>query len=218
MIRIIIADDHHLVRQGIRSLLEKNADIQVLSEAADGQEAYDQIRKLRPDVAVLDIGMPRLNGTQVLERIRGDDVNTRVIFLSMYSDGALVRQALRAGARGYLLKNSVKEELYLAVQAAVRGELYLSPPVSEILVGDYLGGKPDGSSPADALTTREKEVLKLIAEGNTNVSIAGALQISVKTVEKHRASLLSKLKVRDTAGLIRAAIQQQLVFLEDRPD
>ncbi len=213
MIRVIVADDHHLVRQGIRALLEKADDIEVVGEAADGQEAIELVQRLAPDVLVLDIAMPRLNGTQTTARVRALGVATQVVILSMHSDETLVREALRNGARGYLLKRSVTEELLLAVRAASRNEIYLSPAISQLIVGDFLTLQAVKSG-FDLLTLREREVLKLIAEGHTNRAIAQMMQVSVKTVEKHRDSLMSKLDVHDVAGLTRIAIKHGLVFLD----
>jgi DNA-binding NarL/FixJ family response regulator len=215
MIRVIVADDHHLVRQGIRALLEKADDIEVIGEAADGQEAVELVERLVPDVLVLDIAMPRLNGTQATGRVRALGVATQVVILSMHSDETLVREALRSGARGYLLKRSVTEELLLAVRAASRGEIYLSPAISRSIVADLLMFQADYKSGFDLLTPREREVLQLIAEGRTNRAIAQMMQVSVKTVEKHRASLMSKLDVHDVAGLTRIAIKHGLVFLDE---
>jgi DNA-binding NarL/FixJ family response regulator len=215
MIRVIVADDHHLVRQGIRALLEKADDIEVIGEAADGQEAVELVERLVPDVLVLDIAMPRLNGTQATARVRALGVATQVVILSMHSDETLVREALRSGARGYLLKRSVTEELLLAVRAASRGEIYLSPAISRSIVADLLMFQADYKSGFDLLTPREREVLQLIAEGRTNRAIAQMMQVSVKTVEKHRASLMSKLDVHDVAGLTRIAIKHGLVFLDE---
>jgi DNA-binding NarL/FixJ family response regulator len=215
VIRVIVADDHHLVRQGIRALLEKADDIEVVGEAAHGQEAVELVKRLAPDVLVMDIAMPRLNGNQALGRVRALGVAPQVVMLSMYSDETLVRQALRNGAKGYLLKRSVTEELLLAVRAASRGEIYLSPAISRSIVADYLTLQKDADacSPFERLTPREREVLQLIAEGHTNNAIAQILKLSVKTVEKHRSNLMSKLNVHDLAGLIRAAIKHRLVFL-----
>jgi len=217
VIRVIIADDHHLVRQGIRALLEKADGIEVVGEAADGQEAVELVERLAPDVLVMDIAMPRFDGTQAVGRVRALGVATQVVILSMYSDETLVRQALRNGARGYLLKRSVTEELLLAIQAASRGEIYLSPAVSGPIVADFLTLRTDAeaSSLFERLTPREREVLQLISEGHTNRAIAHVLKVSVKTVEKHRAKLMDKLNVRDLAGLIRAAIKHGLILLDE---
>ena len=215
MIRVIVADDHHLVRQGIRALLERAEDIEVVGEAADGQEDIELVQRLAPDVLVMDIAMPRLDGVQATERVRALGTATQVVILSMHSDETLVRQTLRRGARGYLLKRSVTEELLLAVRAAHRGEIYLSPAISASLLDEFLTRQADPEEPGlfDRLTPREREVLQLIAEGHTNTAIAQMMNVSVKTVEKHRASLMSKLNVHDVARLIRTAIKHGLVLL-----
>jgi DNA-binding NarL/FixJ family response regulator len=212
MIRVIIADDHHLVRQGIRALLEKANDIQVIAEAADGREAIELVERLAPDVLVMDIAMPRLDGIQATKQIQDLGLATQVVILSMYSDEALVRRVLRNGARGYLLKRSVSEELWLAIRAASRGEIYLSPPISKSVVDGLFRAEVKENSMFDRLTPREREVLQLIAEGHTNKAIAQILKISVKTVEKHRANLMGALNVHDVAGLVRIAIDHGLVF------
>ena len=215
VIRVIVADDHHLVRQGIQALLEKADGIEVVGEAADGQEAVELVERLTPDVLVMDIAMPRLNGTQATQRVRALGVATQVVILSMHSDETLVRQTLRSGARGYLLKRSVTEELLLAIRAAVRGEIYLSPAISVSILDDFLAIQADSEEhrPFDLLTPRQREVLQLIAEGHTNTAIAQILEVSTKTVEKHRANLMSKLNVRDMAGLIRMAVKHGLILL-----
>ena len=217
MIRVILAEDHHLVRQGIRSLLEKTSDIEILAEAENGQEAVKLAERLTPDVLVMDIAMPRLNGIQAADQIRSLGLTTQVVILSMYSDETLVRQALRAGVRGYLLKRSVVEELLLAVRAARSGEIYLSPAISQVMMTDFLAGQSaaEAVSPFDQLSAREREALKLVAEGATNKAIAEAMHISVKTVEKHRANLMAKLNVHDLTGLIRIAIKQGLISLDE---
>lgn len=216
MIRVVIADDHHLVRQGIRALLEKQAYIQVIGEARDGQEALNLTQTLKPDVLVLDINLPCINGIEVIRRVRGEALPTEVLILSMYDDESLVKRALRNGARGYILKKSISEELFTAIAAASTRRTYLSPELRDILENG--APPPNGSSGPldefDRLTAREREVCQLIAEGNTNQEIAQCLGISVKTVEKHRASLMEKLNVQDVAGLIREAIRHNLIFIE----
>jgi DNA-binding NarL/FixJ family response regulator len=216
LIRVVIADDHHLVRHGIRALLEKEKDIQVVGEAADGRKAIELVARLLPDVVLMDIAMAGLNGIEAVKRIRSLEVKTRIVVLSMYSDESLVREALKNGVNGYLTKSALTKELLLAVHSAIRGETYLSPEVS-----DYVLEPPPQSKVAspetpkyDLLTSREREVLQLIAEGNTNSLIAEKLGISEKTVEKHRANLMSKLKVHDVASLVRIAIRQKLIFLD----
>ena len=214
-IRVILADDHHLVRQGIRALLDKTEDIVVVGEAEDGHKALQWVEWLAPDVVVVDMAMPRLNGLQTIAQIKARDDGTKSVVLSIYSDETHVRQAFRSGASGYVLKRSVKEELLLAVRAAHRGEVYLSPGVATAFVDPLrLQADDEVLSPFETLTPREREVLQLIAEGNTNAATAHMLEISEKTVQKHRSNLMQKLRVRDVAGLVRVAIREGLVFDE----
>ena len=217
MIRVLIVEDHHLVRQGIRALLEKADDMQVVGEARDGQEAVELAEKLTPDVIVMDLSMPRLNGNQATERVRALRLPSQVVILSMYSDETLVKQALRCGAKGYLLKHSVTEELLLAVRAACRGETYLTSAVSGQILADVLTppGDSGDSQPYDRLSAREQQVLKLVAEGRTNNAIAQIMNVSVKTVEKHRSSLMQKLNVHDMAGLVKVAMKHGLIFMDE---
>jgi len=216
LILTVIADDHHLVRQGIRALLDSENDIQVIGEAQDGNEALELVDKSKPDVLVLDINMPRLDGIEVVRKVNELSVNTQVLILSMYSDESLVKRAFRLGARGYLLKRSVTEELLVAVRTVSRREIFISPEISEAIDINWLNieSLPDEKDPLDRLTDRERQVFKLIADGNTNNSIAVKLGISIKTVEKHRANLMAKLGVSDLAGLVREAIKHGLIFLE----
>ncbi len=216
MIRVLIADDHHLVRQGIRALLEKVPEIDVIGEAEDGQQAIDQVASLQPDVAVVDISMPRMDGVQAAERIIGLNLPTRVVILSMHADINIAEQLLRLGVKGYLLKASVAEELALAIQAASRGQVYLSPAISNSVLSTLMTPRSgdEAESPAERLTPREREVLQLVAEGYTNGAIAEELTISIKTVEKHRANLMAKLNVHDLPSLIRTAIKYKLIFLD----
>lgn len=215
MIRVLIADDHNLVRKGIRSLLENAGTIEVVYEASDGFEAVKKVEEMQPDVAILDIDMPRLDGVQASEQIIGLGNNTQVIVLSMHSDPIIVHQLLKKGVRGYLKKDALTEELVLAVNAAVQRKTYLSPTVSEDVMPLLLYASQEDvvENPADLLTPREREVLQLIAEGHTNQSIAHTLGISVKTVEKHRANVMSKLNVSDIPNLIRKAIKHKLIYL-----
>ncbi len=214
MIRVLIVEDHHLVRQGLRALLEKADDMQVIGEAKDGQEAIEMAERLTPDVIVMDLAMPRMNGTQATERIRALKLTSQIVILSMYSDETLVRQALRSGAKGYLLKQSVTEELLLAVRAACRGETYLSSAVSGSILANALNPTESETEPFDQLSPREQQVLKLVAEGRTNNAIAQIMNVSVKTVEKHRSSLMTKLNVHDMASLVRVAMKHGLIFLD----
>jgi len=217
MIRVLIAEDHHLVRQGVRALLEKAGDIEVVAEAQDGQEAVEQAVQLKPDVIVMDLYMPRLNGSQATEQIRSQHLPSQVVILSMHSDETLVREALRCGAKGYLLKRSVTEELLLAVRAAARGETFLSSTISGSIIASVLAqpSKMENQTPFERLSARESQVLKLVAEGQTNNAIAQIMKISVKTVEKHRTNLMAKLDVHDTAGLVRVALKHGLIFVDE---
>lgn len=214
MIRVIIADDHHLVRQGIKALLQSCDDIDVIGEAATGHEAVELARELEPHVVVMDIAMPRMDGSQASEQILDLGKHIEVVILSMHSDALLAQQLLRQGVKGYLLKNSIGEELPMAVRSASQGQLYLSPAISDSVLTTLMSPGETAESPSDLLTPREREVLQLIAEGHTNSAIADILTISVKTVEKHRASLMSKLDVHDLPSLMRVSIKHGLVFLE----
>ena len=216
MISVILADDHAIVRSGIRALLEKASDVKILAEAFDGQEAVQLAEKLQPDVLVMDIMMPRLNGIQAAEKIRASKIPSRVVLLSMYSEPALIYQALQSGIKGYVLKSSVSEELLWAVRAAARGETFLSSPVSEIMVNNALNPRPIEAitDPLAMLSPREKEILKLVAEEYTSSEIAEMLFISEKTVERHRANLIEKLQVRNLAGLVRLAIKYGLTGID----
>jgi DNA-binding NarL/FixJ family response regulator len=215
VIRIVIADDHHLVRQGIRGLLEKNKHILVVGEASNGMEAIEMTSRLKPDVLVLDINMPRMGGLEVTREVHGQGLPTQVLILSMYSDESLVKKAFQNGARGYLLKQSVSEDLLQAIHSTSIRETYISPALTSILDVDSLADleKVEGE-PIDRLTTREREIFKLIAEGYKNNAIAEELEISIKTVEKHRASLMDKLGVDDMAGLVRMAIKYGIIFVD----
>lgn len=213
MIRVLIAEDHHLVREGIRALLEKAADIEVVGEAVDGQEAVEMVQRLSPDVLLMDIAMPRLNGIQAVEQLRKSGSPTRIVILSMYSDEILVRQALQNGVNGFLPKGSVSDELLFAISAASRGAVYLSPAISTSVLTPPAAPTPQG--PAGQLTAREQEMLQLISKGHTNSQMADALGISVKTVERHRTHLMQKLNAHNLVELIRIAVTQGLIRLDD---
>jgi DNA-binding NarL/FixJ family response regulator len=212
MIKVLLVEDHALVRAGLRALLEKSTDIFVSGEASNGQEGVDMAQQLNPDVIVMDIMMPRMNGIQAAEHIRSLKLRSRVCLLSMHSDQGLVRQALQSGIKGYVLKSSVSEELLHAIRAIARGETYLNTEISSIAVEQAMHPHPRHSlNPLDDLSPREKEVLQLITEENTGAEIAKMLSISEKTVEKHRANLMEKLNVHNIAGLVRLAIKHGLV-------
>jgi DNA-binding NarL/FixJ family response regulator len=216
MIRILIAEDHLMVRAGIRALLEKAGDIHILGEASNGQEAMDMTRELKPDVLVMDIMMPRMNGLQAAENIRELRLPTRILLLSMYAEAGFVHQALQCGVEGYVLKSSVSDELLQAVRTVAGGKTFLSETISEIV--DESGFHPHSSGPDNDplanLSPREKEILQLIAEEHTSAEIAKMLFITEKTVEKHRASMMEKLNVRSLVGLVRAALKYHLVDLD----
>lgn len=216
MIKVIIADDHHLVRQGIRALLENEDGFDVIGEARDGREALELAENLQPDVLVMDINMPRLDGIEAAQRIQGMHIKTQVLILSMYSDESLIRKAYRSGAKGYLLKRSVTEDLLQAVEAASKREIYISSDIAEMMDVDLIKYIHDTNDldPFDTLTPREKDIFKLVADGMTNNEIALELGISAKTVEKHRASLMEKMRIDDLAGLVREALRHGLIFIE----
>ncbi len=216
MIRVMLADDHHLVRQGIRALIERADDMTVVGECDDGYQAVKLAEDLVPDVLVMDISMAGMNGIQAIEQIRTSGIPTQVLILSMHADRMLIHCALRSGARGYLLKSAVVEELLVAIRAANQGNSYLSPAISTSVLTEFLAATTDTDETMIfwQLSPREREVLKLVAEGCTNSEIATKLSISVKTVEKHRANVMTKLDVHDTAGLVRMALRFGLVFLD----
>lgn len=217
MIRVVVADDHTLVREGIRALLEKSEDIDVVGLAEDGEAAVLLTQELRPEVLVADITMPRLNGIQAVEQLQSLGSPTACVILSMHGDAGLVRLALARGARGYVLKDSVTDDLLSAIRAAARGATYLSPAISPALLAspDTLAEPGTDAGGAALLSPRELEVLQHIATGDTNRAIANSLGISIKTVERHRSQLMAKLNVHSVVDLIRVAIQQGLIDLDD---
>jgi DNA-binding NarL/FixJ family response regulator len=218
-IRVVLADDHALVRAGIRALLESLEGIQVLAEADDGREALQLVEAHRPDLILMDIAMSGLNGLEATKRITRDYPATRVVILSMHANEEYVLQSLRAGASGYLLKDAGTVELEIAIKAVANGETYLSPPVSKHVISDYVrrisGGEQEASSTLDRLTLRQREILQLIAEGQTTQEIARSLHIGVKTVETHRMQLMERLDIHDVAGLVRYAIRVGLVSADE---
>jgi len=210
-IRVLVADDHALFRAGIRKLLQSFEGIDVVDEAADGHEAIRLSATHRPDVLLMDIGMPGLNGVEAAARLTREGPRPRVIILSMHTGEEYVLRAIRAGAAGYLLKDAKPAELEAAVRAVARGEIYLSPAISRYLVEDYVRRGSIERGPLDRLTPRQREVLQLIAEGNTTKAIAAKLGLSTKTVETHRAQLMERLDTHDIAALVRLAIRLGLV-------
>jgi len=210
-LRVLLADDHHLVRSGMRALLESFDGVEVVAEAANGWEVIDQARKHQPELALIDIGMPELNGLEALAELRQRVPDTRVIMLSMHAHEEYVLQALRQGASGYLLKDSATLELQLALRAVERNDTYLSPAISRQVIDDYLGRLEQGDSPLDRLTRRQRQVVQQIAEGYSTREIAERLNVSVKTVESHRANLMRRLDLRDVAGITRFAVRYGLV-------
>jgi DNA-binding NarL/FixJ family response regulator len=213
MIRVLIAEDHLMVRAGIRALLEKAGDIHVLGEASNGQEAIEMSEALKPDVLIMDIMMPRMNGIQAAKNIRDLKLTTNILLLSMYSDEGFVHQAMQCGVKGYVLKSSVSDELLWAVRAVASGKTYLSNLISEIVVESAINPHSalQEGDPLSNLSPREKEILQLIAEEHTSAEIGKMLSISEKTVEKHRTRLMEKLNVRNLAGLVRMAVKYHLV-------
>jgi DNA-binding NarL/FixJ family response regulator len=207
-IRIVLADDHSVVRQGFRRILEAQSDMEIVGEASNGREALEQAALLTPDVVVMDVAMPELNGIEATRRMKEATPHSRVLALSMHKDSVYVREILRAGARGYLLKDAVDEDLIAAVRAVSRGEGYLSPGVADAVLTDY---RQHVTDPIDLLTTREREVLQLIAEGKTNKEIATLLNLSVYTVDAHRGRIMEKLNLHSTGELVRFAIRKGLV-------
>ena len=207
--RILLVDDHALVRAGMRSLLHEIPGVEVVAEAADGAEALRLAVELRPDVVLLDIAMKGMNGLDAAARLREQLPAAKVIVLSMHTSEEYVLLALRAGAAGYLIKDSATSELELALKAVARGETYLSPAISRQVVDGYV--QRVGAAAPDPLTPRQREVLKRIAEGRSTKEIAYELKLSVKTVETHRAQIMERLGIRDVAGLVRYAMRAGLV-------
>ncbi|PDW00832.1 response regulator [Candidatus Viridilinea mediisalina] len=211
-IRIMLVEDHTLVRMGIRSLLESLPQVEVIGEAGSGQEALNLLPQLQPDLLLLDIAMAEMNGLEVAKRVAQLFPQVRVVMLSMYANEAYVVQALRSGAKGYLLKDASLAELELAIRIVMRNETYLSPAVSKHVASDRMRWLDQHAEPEEALTPRQREVLRLIAEGRTTREIAQTLTISAKTVETHRTLLMERLNIHDIAGLVRYAIRVGLVL------
>lgn len=214
-IRILIADDHSLVREGIRALLETVDDVEVIADASDGLDAIKMIQTHRPNLVLMDIGMARMNGLDATARIVKEFPGVRVVILSMHANEEYVLQALRAGASGYLLKDAKKQELLLAVKSVASGKTYLSPEVSKHVIDNYVQSVGTQGSPLEKLTPRQREILKLISEGRTNKEMAGILNLSIKTIDTHRTQLMDRLDIHDVAGLVRFAIKMGLVPVDE---
>ncbi|HTV63189.1 MAG TPA: response regulator transcription factor [Verrucomicrobiae bacterium] len=210
-IQVLLADDHNVVRQGLRALLDAQPDIAVIAEADDGRHAVQLAREKLPDVVVMDIAMPNLNGLEAAGQIAREVPNARLLVLSSYDDDEYVTQVIRAGARGYLLKQTAATDLIKAVREVFRGKQFFSPAISRRLVFDGRQNVSENGKKPGHLTSREREVLQLIAEGKANKQIAGELNISIKTVEKHRQQVMNKLGIHDIAGLTRYAISKGVV-------
>ena len=207
--RILIADDHGIVRSGLRLLLDRQPDMEVVAEAADGAEAVELALRERPDLCILDVGMPRLTGLQATREIKAQAPEMRVLILSMHRDERYLFEALKAGASGYVLKAEADQDLVEASRAVGRGEAFLTNAAERSLIRDWMSSNDEG--PREPLTPREQEVVKLIAEAHTNAQIAEVLHLSEKTVESHRANVLRKLGMRDRVELVRYAIRRGLV-------
>jgi DNA-binding NarL/FixJ family response regulator len=207
-IRILLADDHAVVRQGFGRILTAHADMEVIGEAGNGREAVELAEELKPDLVVMDVSMPELNGIEATRRLMKAAPRTRVLALSMHKDSVYVREILRAGAQGFLLKDASDADLITAVRAVAQGQGYISPGVSEAVLSDY---RRHVSDPIDLLTSREREVLQLIAEGKTNKEIAAALNLSIYTVDAHRGRVMEKLNLHSTGEIVRFAMRNGLI-------
>jgi DNA-binding NarL/FixJ family response regulator len=205
---VLLADDHAILRKGVSMLVNAQSDMEVAAEAASGEEALREAQRVQPDVVVMDVSMPGMNGIEATRRLLEMLPRTRVIGLSMYKDAVYVRELLRAGASGYLVKDCDDAELLLAIRAAARGEAYLSPAVTAAVLTDY---RRNVTNPVDLLTSREREVLVMIAEGKTNKEIASALNLSVYTVESYRGSLMEKLNLHNSGDVVRFALRNGLI-------
>jgi DNA-binding NarL/FixJ family response regulator len=216
MIRVLLVDDHTILREGVRALLAGEPEIVVVGEAGDGQEALEKVETLTPDVVLMDMVMPRMNGLEATGHIKRRHPEVKVLILSMYDDDEYVQQVIQAGASGYLLKGTAADDLILAIREVQAGSSFLNPTVAAKLIEDYVRRVRGDHGPEsdDPLTVREREVLKLIAESNTNQEIADVLCLSRKTVESHRANIMRKLGLHDVTELVKYAIRKGLIRLE----
>lgn len=219
-ITVLISDDHTVVRKGLRLLLEAEADIQVVGEAADGQQSVRETKRLKPDVVLLDLAMPVINGLEAARRIAKEAPSVKVLILSAYSDDAYVEHAMQAGAAGYLMKETAGAELLRGIRKTAQGSTFFSPQVAQRMLRKWQEKFPNGKpikTTATRLTSRQKEVLQLIADGHATKQIAGLLQISVKTVEKHRQDLMNTLNIHNVASLTRYAVSSGIVKTNSPP-
>lgn len=212
-LRILVADDHEVVREGLRALLERQPGWVVCGEAGTGREAVAETLRLKPDVVIMDISMPELNGLDATPRILEHLPDTRILILSAHDSERLIRHMLTSGARGYMLKTDAGKALTAAVQALAEGQLFFTGAVSRVILGAKQHSQPDALPPpdSDALTSREREILKLLAEGMTNKQVASHIHASVKTVETHRSRLMAKLNLHSLTDLVRYAIQHEII-------
>lgn len=216
VIRVLLVDDHTILREGVRALLTDEPEIVVVGEAGDGEEALEKVETLHPDIVLMDMVMPRMNGLEATGHIKRRHPETKVLILSMYDDDEYVQQVIQAGASGYLLKGMAADDLVLAIREVQAGSSFLNPAVAAKLIEDYVRRvRGDTTAAADEpLTSREREVLKLIAEGNTNQEIADILHLSRKTVESHRANIMRKLDLHDVTELVKYALRTGLIRLD----
>jgi len=212
-LRVLLADDHNLIRAGLRLVISQEPDFQVVGEAGNGRQAVEMARELKPDVVVMDIGMPDLNGIEACRQILNDVPDSHVVMLSMHSDEGYVLRALKAGARAYLLKDSAEADLARAIRAAAGGKSFFSPAVAKLLLDDYIRKlqRTGAEDSYELLTPREREILQLVAEGKSSKDIANLLSLSVYTVETHRANILQKLNLKSVAELILYAVRKGII-------
>ena len=210
-LRVLLADDHELVRAGIRSLLEKIPGVEVVGEASNGREALELIRSELPNLVLMDIAMPELGGLETLPRIVKGFPSIKVVILSAHATEEYVSRALRSGASGYMLKHATTVELELMIKSVTQGKIYLSPLISRIIINSYMERRGGELSPLEQLTSRQREILQMIAEGKNTKEIASTLEINVKTVEAHRLQLMARLDIHDVPGLVRYAIRNGMV-------
>jgi DNA-binding NarL/FixJ family response regulator len=214
-LRVLVADDHEIVRKGLRSIVEEQPGWEVAGEASDGREAVDKVRALRPDVAVVDVSMPGLNGLEATRQMLRNDPEARVLILTMHESDPLIREVLDAGARGYLLKSDASRDLVTAVEAIRRNKTFFTARVEQIVLDGYLAKKsrplPTTDSPASRLTPRQREIVQLLAEGKSSKEVAVALGLSVKTAETHRANIMRRLECHSVSELVRYAIRNHII-------